>query len=268
MEMPTFDAVGLTIDEDCGVATIVLDRPGKLNALTDAMLEDITAAIERCRERDETAEGVAIRGVVIEGAGDRAFCGGYDVTQFESKTYPVEERAWLAATDALEAYDAPVIAKVDGYCLGGGLELALACDFRIASQRSQFGFPEVDIGLFPSGGGTQRLPPLVGRARAKELCMTGERIDAVTAEDDGLVRTVVPADELDEAVDAFVGRLVQKSPLAVRAIKDVFETTEHMPRSQGVAYELQAYQPLLDTEDHAEGVTAFAEDREPKWKGR
>lgn len=255
-------------DSDSGIATLTLNRPDKLNALSNGMLESIADAIERCRMRDDDAEGVTVCAVVIQGAGDRAFSAGYDVSQFESKTYPVEERAWRAATDALESYSAPVVAKIDGYCLGGGLELALACDFRFASERSELGFPEIDIGLFPSGGGTQRLQPLVGPARTKELCMTGERLDAGTALADGLLTDAVPAAELDEQVAAFVGELASKPPLAVRATKDVVNTTQGMSRSEGLDYELQAYQPLLWTDDHAEGVAAFEEDRDPEWTGR
>lgn len=268
MAEPAFEAIRLHHDESRGVARIVLDRPDKLNALTDTTLEELAEAIEHCRELDERADGVAIRAIVLEGAGERAFSAGYDVELFDDKTYPSEERAWTTATAGFESYDVPVVAKIDGYCLGGGLELALACDFRMASDRSELGFPEIDIGLFPSGGGTQRLPPLVGIERAKELCMTGERVDAATAAEDGLVRTAVPADELDDCVEEFVDTLASKPPLAVRATKDVFNTTRNTALSQGLEYELRAYQPLLATEDHQEATAAFGEDRSPDWSGK
>jgi enoyl-CoA hydratase/carnithine racemase len=264
----TTDHLRVEFDDDRGVVTVTLDRPAKLNALTDEMLEGIAAAIEACRDRDDDADGVAVRAVVLQGAGDKAFSAGYDISQFAEKTYPVEERAWRAATEALESYTAPVVAKIDGYCLGGGLELSLACDFRIASDRSVLGFPEVDIGIFPSGGGTQRLQPLVGPARAKELCMTGEQIDAETAREDGLLRDSVAADALDARVGEFVDTLGGKAPLAVRATKDVINTTQGMSHDEGLRYERQAYQPLLWTADHEEGVAAFEEEREPRWQGR
>jgi len=262
------DHLQFDLDADSGVATLTFDRTEKLNAISDAMLEGIADAVESCREQDAEADGVTVRAVVLQAAGERAFSAGYDVSQFEAKTYPVEERAWRAATGAMESYGAPVVAKIDGYCLGGGLELALACDFRIASTRSEFGFPEVEIGLFPSGGGTQRLQPLVGPARTKELCMTGERFDAETALDDGILTDAVPADALDEQVAAFVSDLASIPPLAVRATKDVVNTTQGMSRAEGLDYELQAYQPLLRTDDHAEGVAAFEEERNPEWTGR
>jgi enoyl-CoA hydratase len=264
----TTDHLRFNFDADRGVATLTLDRPDKLNAITDAMLEGIAEAVEACRERDAAADGVAVTTVVLEAAGDRAFSAGYDVSQFAEKTYPVEERAWQAATDALESYDVPVVAKVDGYCLGGGLELALACDFRFASLRSEFGFPEVDIGLFPSGGGTQRLQPLVGPARTKELCMTGQRFDATTALEDGLLTDAVPTGDLDERVAEFVDELASKPPLSIRAVKNAVDIGREMSREEALEYERQVYQPLLWTEDHAEGVAAFGEDREPEWTGK
>jgi enoyl-CoA hydratase/carnithine racemase len=262
------DHLRFEFDTDRGVATLTLNRPDKLNAITDAMLEGIAEAVDACQEYDAEADGVAVNTLVLEAAGDRAFSAGYDVSQFDEKTYPVEERAWRAATNALESYDVPVIAKIDGYCLGGGLELALACDFRIASLQSEFGFPEVDIGLFPSGGGTQRLQPLVGPARTKELCMTGQRFDGSTALKDGLVTDAVPTADLDDRIAEFVDDLVSKPPLSIRAVKNTVDTGQGMSREEALEYERQVYQPLLWTEDHAEGVAAFDEDREPEWTGR
>ncbi|MCY4731576.1 enoyl-CoA hydratase/isomerase family protein [Natronomonas gomsonensis] len=262
------DHLRFEFDTDRGVATLTLNRPDKLNAITDAMLEGIAEAVDACQEYDAEADGVAVNTLVLEAAGDRAFSAGYDVSQFDEKTYPVEERAWRAATNALESYDVPVIAKIDGYCLGGGLELALACDFRIASLQSEFGFPEVDIGLFPSGGGTQRLQPLVGPARTKELCMTGQRFDGSTALKDGLVTDAVPTADLDGRIAEFVDDLVSKPPLSIRAVKNTVDTGQGMSREEALEYERQVYQPLLWTEDHAEGVAAFDEDREPEWTGR
>lgn len=268
MDSPAYSTIQLAYDDTSGVATLTLDRPDKLNAVTDEMLQEITDAVDRCRHLDDEADGVDVRALVIEGAGDRAFSAGYDVDLFEEKTYPVEERDWMEATEALEGYNAPVVAKIDGYCLGGGLELALVADFRIASERSEFGFPEVDIGLFPSGGGTQRLPPLVGRERAMELCMTAERIDATTAVTDGLIGQAVPSNELDAEVDAFVKTVASKPPLAIRATKDVFQTTRNAPFSEGLAYELQAYVPLLNTDDHQTATAAFGEDQSPEYEGK
>ena len=170
--------------------------------------------------------------------------------------------------DAVASCSVPVVAKIDGYCVGGGLELALACDFRIASERSEFGFPEIDLGLVPNGGGTARLATLVGPSRTKELCMTGEFVDAARAATDGIVDRVYEADSLDDEVREFVDTLASKPPLAIRVVKEIVDETNELGLRDGLAYEHRASLPLYYTDDYEEGVAAFTEDREPEWQGR
>lgn len=269
--MPDFETIRWDLDRDRGVGRVVLDRPDVLNAMDERTYDAVAAAFERFEEADREGDGVTVRAVVLRGAGEEAFSTGADVSGFgdtaESR-YPHVDRRWNRMMDAVAGFDAPVVAQVDGYCVGGGLELALACDFRLASERSEFGFPEVDIGLFPSGGGTQRLTPLVGPSRAKELCMTGAFVDGATAAADGLVDRCVPAADLDDEVEAFVDTLASKPPLSVRAVKDAVDRSLEVGLRQGLAYEHAAAIPLLETEDYREGVEAFEEGRDPEWAGR
>jgi enoyl-CoA hydratase/carnithine racemase len=168
----------------------------------------------------------------------------------------------------LETFPAPTIAKIDGYCLGGGFELALACDFRIASEESEFGFPEIELGIIPGDGGTQRLPELVGPSRTKELCMTGEHIEAAQASEEGMIDYAYQASELDGEVTAFAERLADQPPLGVRAVKEVVNMSQETSLRVGRYYERRAGSTLTQTEDHEEGVRAFKEKRDPEWKGQ
>lgn len=268
-EEPDFDTIRWRFDADTGIGRIVLDRPDKLNAMSQRMLAEIPAAFDRFDALDREGEGVSVRTVVVEGAGDRAFSPGVDVDEIGDEQYPHTASSFRDALFAVQEYGAPVVAKIDGYCLGGGLELALLCDFRFASERSELGFPEVDLGIFPSAvGTTQRLPRIVGRSRAKELCMTGEFLSGPQAQADGLVDYAPAAEDLDGRVREFAETLASKAPLAVRAIKDTMNRSADVSETQGTAYEYQAYLPLLHTADAQEGMDAFAEDRDPEWEGR
>lgn len=270
METYSFETVEWAFDPSTGVGTLTLDRPDSLNALSKQSHADITAALDRFEELDEEAlvddEGVVVRSVVLEAAGDRAFCVGSDVDDFEDVRPGVFD--FTTMYNDLEAFPAPTVAKIDGYCLGGGFELALACDFRIASEQSSFGFPEIDLGIIPGDGGTQRLPPLVGPSRTKELCMTAERVDAEQAETEGMIDYVHPREDLDEAVRNFTDRLAEHPPLAVRTVKDVVNTSLETGLRVGRYYERRAGSALTQTRDHQEGVEAFEEDRDPEWKGK
>jgi len=264
-----FETVQCRYDPETGIGRIVLDRPGSLNAMTERTLEELPAAIERFDQVDRDGDGVSVRAVVLSGAGDDAFCVGVDVDEIGDQEYPFTASSFRNALFTVEEYGAPVIAKIDGYCVGGGLELALMCDFRVASERSELGFPEVDLGIFPSGvGTTQRLPLLVGPSRAKELCMTGEFLSGADAAREGLVNHAYPAEDLDGEVEDYAERIASKAPLAVRAIKDTINRSRSVGLEQGTEYEYRAYLPLLDTEDYEEGAAAFEEDREPSWQGR
>jgi len=264
-----FETVQCRYDPDTGIGRIVLDRPDSLNAMTGRTLRELPEAIGIFDRLDREGEGVSVRAVVLSGAGDDAFSVGVDVDEIGEEQYPFTASSFREALFSVEEYGAPVIAAIDGYCVGGGLELALMCDFRVASERSELGFPEVDLGIFPSAvGTTQRLPDLVGHSRAKELCMTGEFLSGDEAAADGLVNDACPADELDGEVDALADRLASKAPLAVRAIKDAVDRSREVGLAQGTEYEYRAYLPLLHTEDYQEGLAAFDEDRDPAWQGK
>lgn len=264
----SFEDIDCTVAEQTGVGRIVLDRPDTLNAMTPHTLAELTAAFDQFDEVDRSGAGVTMRAVVIEGAGERAFSTGADVDESDDVEYPHVDQDWQAAMDAISTCPVPVVAKIDGYCVGGGLELALACDFRIASEGSTLGFSEIDLGLVPNGGGTVRLRELVGPSRTKELCMTGEFIDAAEAETDGILTKVADEDSLDEVVQQFVGDLTSKPPLAVRVVKEIVDEASGLGLDDALAYEHRASFPLYYTEDYQEGVAAFQEDREPTWQGR
>lgn len=262
-----YETLTVSID-DRGVAEVVLDRPDKQNALSETMLTELTAAFDTFEQLDLEGKGLTVRIVVVEGAGDDAFSAGADVTEFGDNPYPHVDATWWDAFETMAEYGAPIIAKIDGYCLGGAIELALVFDFRIASERSTFGFPEIDLGMFPTGGGTQRLPRVVGRDRAKELMMTGERIDTLTAATDGLLTQVYPSDEFEAELAAFVDNLASRPPLALRAIKETVDKTTELGLRDGLDFERRTAIPIYESADYAEGVSAWEEDRNPEWEGR
>jgi enoyl-CoA hydratase/carnithine racemase len=271
MEPPTFETIEWAFDDETGIGTITLDRPDTLNALSKQSHADITAALDAFEELDrqrlyEDDDGVAVRVVVLEGAGDRAFCVGSDIDDFEQVKPGVFDFSEMY--NDLEAFPAPTVAKIDGYCLGGGFELALACDFRLASDDSEFGFPEIELGIIPGDGGTQRLPELVGPSRTKELCITGERVPAPQASEEGLVDYVYPAADLDDETASFAERIAGQPPLAARAVKEVVNMSQETSLRVGRYYERRAGESLTQTADHEEGVRAFNEKREPEWQGK
>jgi enoyl-CoA hydratase/carnithine racemase len=237
---------------DAGIATLWLDNP-PVNVLTQATLaalEDGLGALG-----DET------RVVVLRGAGDRAFCAGADVASFVESD--AVARSIQRVADLIEAAPVPVVAAIHGFCLGGGLELALACDLRLARRDAQLGLPEVTLGLLPGGGGTQRAPRLIGRGRAAWLIMSGERIAAEQAECWGLVEHVV--DDLDAGVDEVAGLLARRSGAALRTIKEVLRATR---AARGDDVEAAAFARAIASPDGREGVAAFLEKREPRWSQR
>lgn len=265
MQTRELETVNWSYDEGTGIGRIVLNRPEAHNALSEQLKNDIVEGFSMFDDIDDEGEGVNVRTVILEGAGDKAFSAGADITEFDERNPGIFDptKAW----DTAEEFPAPVIAKIDGYCFGGGLELALACDFRIASKRSEVGLTEVNIGLIPGGGGTQRLAEIVGPSRAKELCITGEHVPAEEAAEDGIVNYVYPAEELDDEVHDFAVQIAQKAPLAVRAVKDVINMSQEMQLEEGRMYEHRACLNLFQTEDQKEGARAFAEKRDPKWSG-
>lgn len=247
----------VTVSES-GVLSLVFDRPDALNALTDDLVAGIEAALE-------TVDGSAVRCVVLSGAGEQAFSAGADVSVFDGLD-PVEGTVWTVF-ETLAEFPQPTVAEIDGLCLGAGLELALACDIRLATERSSFGQPEIRLGFVPGGGGISRLQRLVGPGRAKELVFRGHRIDAETAARWGLVNRAVPADEFDDAVDDVVVDIAGGPPVGLRAAKRVFDSGADASLSAGLLLESQAFGLLLTTDDVAEGVAAFEADREPEFEG-
>ncbi len=253
---------GFRVERDDGraIATITLDVPGKLNRVPLAARGQLAHLFA------EMAEDEAVRYVVLTGAGE-AFTAGGDIAAFlEASPEHLSRLAWNVA--APERFPKPVIAKVHGHCLGVGLELALACDFRVAADDAQLGLPEVGLGMIPGSGGTQRLARLVGLGRAKDVVMRRRRIAAEEALAWGLVSEVVPAEELDAAVDRVIADLDQLSPLALRMAKRVLNHVYDAPLSIGLELEGLAYGLLRSTHDFREGVEAFGEKREPEFEGR
>jgi enoyl-CoA hydratase/carnithine racemase len=261
------ETVLLDLDEESGVGTLTLNRPDALNALNAQMRQDIERSFERLEEYDEDQEGVGVRVVVIEGAGDQAFCAGADITGFSGISPAAFEPHSMR--DSVIEFPAPVIAKIHGYCLGGGLELALACDFLHASESSRLGFPEVDLGLIPGAGGVQYVARLTNPSFAKELAMTGEHLEAERAADEGLLNHVYSDGEFDDEVETFVRDLAEQPPLAIRALKDSGNIAVETDLREGRKYDRRVFSTLLETEDHEEGARAFAEDNyEPEFTGR
>jgi len=251
----------LIVEIEGNIGWITLNRPHRLNAINSEMREELPKALQ------ELAESEAVRVIVIKGAGDRAFSAGADITEFAGgKPYQFVELGEFF--NAPQQCPKPVIAAIDGYALGGGLELALACDFRIASKRSELGQPEINLGLIPGGGGTQRLARLIGPARAKELVMLGERIPAGQAYEWGLVNRVVENERFLEEVRSFAEKLASGPPVAIRLAKRVIDWGAQAPMDAALFMEREAFGLLFSTEDMIEGTTAFLSKRKPEFKGK
>jgi len=246
------------------VAILLLNRPDKLNAMNSKMKEEIALALAEL-EREE-----AVHVAVVTGAGDKAFVAGADITEFAGKT-PVDQWAAYGHTslyNVVDRFHKPIIAMINGYCLGGGCELAMACDIRIASERAQLGQPEINIGIIPGGGGSQRLPRLVGLGKAMELILTGDRIPAAEALRIGLVDEVVPHDQLESRTMELANKIAEKSPVAVRLAKEAVKASARLPLDQGLRFEQGLFSIVFSTQDKEEGVRAFLEKRPPRWTGR
>lgn len=245
----------IIVERSGAVAELRLNRPEALNANNRQMAAEIVAAL------DELAD---MRVLIVTG-NERAFSAGADLK--ERATDPTLP-TMLAAYDALAAVPYPSIAAIEGYCLGGGLELALSCDLRVAAETAQLGTPEVLRGILPGGGGTQRLPRLIGPARAKELMFTGQRISAVTAERWGLVNVVAPHGGALTAARILADELLAGAPLAQREIKSLVDYGAHLPLTDGLTLERERGAFLHTTADAREGIQAFVDRRPPKFEGR
>jgi len=237
------------------IKTVWLDNP-PVNAVNAAIIDTLWSELEALDDD--------VRAVVLRGTGERAFSAGADIAGFVGGGSDGDRPAGIQpAADMIESVGVPVVAAIHGYCLGGGLEIALACDFRIARRDAQLGFPEVNLGLLPGGGGTQRAPRLISPGRARWLTMSGERIDAATAEAWGLVEFVV--DDVEEGIARYVEPLSRQSPHALRQIKHLMLATRDQRNDE---LEVQAFVDCLQSEDGQEGVAAFLEKREARWTGR
>lgn len=248
---------------DC-VAHITLNRPEVLNAINREMRHDLTAAIDRA------AADPDVRVVVVRGSGERAFSVGADIKEFDAPPSLAAERDERAApkwTDRLAECPKPTIAAIHGFCLGGGLEIALACDIRIASADATLGLPEVRLGIIPGAGGTQRLPRTVGLSHALRLILSGERIDANRALRIGLVSDVVESVELDAEVVRITDELKRGAPRALAYAKQAIRRGTQMPIAEGLLLEADLSSLLLDTHDRLEGAAAFKERRDPVYTG-
>lgn len=247
------------------VATITLNRPKVLNALNTVLWAELYRALEDA----ENDENIGV--IVITGAGDRAFCAGADIPEIQALT-PIGARDYSLSAEEITRYmeriRKPIIAKINGFCLGGGQEIAMSCDFRIASDKARFGQPEVNLGIIPGAGGTQRLTRLVGKTKAMEIDMLGDHIDANEAHRLGLVNKVVPVEELDKAVDEFAQKLLSKSSAVLGIIKLAINKGIEMDLDRALYYEAECFSSARASEDSTEGLQAFVEKRKPEFKGK
>ncbi|MFB6235628.1 MAG: enoyl-CoA hydratase/isomerase family protein [Halopenitus sp.] len=253
----TWETISLDVDED-GVATLTIDRPEKLNSLNVTTLEAIREALTEAEEADA-------RVLVLTGAGEEAFIAGADISYMKDLSTP-EAQAYAElgheVADRLEQFPAPVIAAVNGYAFGGGCELALACDLRVASENALIGQTEIDLGIVPGWGGSQRLSRLVGDETARRLIFFGDRIDATDANEIGLVGEVVAHDQIDDHVAELAAELAAKPRFALSTAKEALNIVHEEPQQAGLAFERRAWSGLFGTHDQREGMEAFVEDRE------
>ena len=246
------------------IAFITLNRPKALNALNTETLGELDAAVSAAG-KDEN-----VKVIVITGEG-RAFVAGADISQMRSLTVQEGRDMTILGQEVftrIENLDKPVIAAVNGFALGGGCELAMACDIRVASDKAKFGQPEVNLGIIPGYGGTQRLPRLVGKGAAKYLIFTGEMISAEEAFRIGLADKVVPAEELMDSVIALAKVIMSKAPIAIKMAKHAINNGLNVDLKSGVAYEAEAYTTTFSTEDRVEGMSAFLEKRQAEFKNK
>lgn len=248
-----------------GVATLSVNRPEKLNALDDHVVDQLHQAA-RFLEADEL-----VRGIILTGAGAKAFVAGADIGNLATQGVLEGRRRALRGQAMLRAFETmgkPVLAAVNGYALGGGCELAMACHIRIASENARFGQPEVKLGITPGYGGTQRLPRIVGKGNALHLLLTGEQIDAAEALRIGLVSKVVPAEHLLAEADTMMRTILANGPLAVKLVMEAVDRGLEMTLEQGLALEADAFGLVAASEDMKEGLTAFLEKRRARFQGK
>jgi enoyl-CoA hydratase len=248
-----------------GLLIVTIDRPNVLNALNALTVEEIDEAFQKARDDD------GVKAVIVTGAGEKAFVAGADINELAQKT-PITGKTTSergqAVLSFIERFPKPVIAAINGFALGGGCELALACHIRIASDKAQIGLPEVTLGIIPGYGGTQRMARLLGKGKALELICTGDRIPAAEAEKIGLVNKVVPAEQLMAVAEEMARKIMSRGPLAIRAAIEAVMHGSEMPFEEGQFLEATLFGLLCASEDTKEGMNAFLEKRPAQFKGR
>lgn len=258
-------ADAVTTERRGDAAWVTLNRPGAMNALSRGLVGELRAVVRALRGEPW------VRAIVVTGAGDKSFCAGADLKERRSMSLD-DTRAFLtdlgAALDELAHFPAPVIAAMNGVAFGGGLELALACDLRLAADGIEMGLLEARLGIIPGAGGTQRLPRIAGMAVAKELIFTGRRITAARAAELGIVSRVLPPSELAVAAEKLAAEIAECAPLAVAAAKRTIDNGTALALGEALALERASYETVLTSEDRNEGLAAFAEKRPPKFTGK
>jgi enoyl-CoA hydratase/carnithine racemase len=252
----------IMVTDEGGVATVTLDRPNRYNALGSRIVEELGEVLTAIESSGR------IRAVILTGAGERAFCSGVDLkerAEMDADERWAHNRALGAFAERLARLQLPTIAAINGLAFGGGLEITLACDFRIAAEGAKFALPEVGIGIVPGAGGTQRLPRLVGPTRAKELILTGRRVDAQTALTMGLVSKIVSPGSLMDEARTLAEEMCANSPLALAYAKAAVDLALETPIEQGLRYETAAIRATLSSEDYGIGLSAFAQKIKPSF---
>ena len=260
--MPNYETIA--VEKHGKVAILTINRPDKLNALNSSVHSEGVAALNELRSDD------SVRVLVITGAGEKSFIAGADISEFANET-PVTQRDLFhqpSLFNSLDNFPKPVIAMINGFCLGGGNELALACDLRICSPNAKFSQPEINLGIIPGGGGTQRLTRLIGEGRAMEMILSGDMIDAETALKFGLVNQIHPAAELEERTLEIAAKIAEQAPIALQLCKEAVKFASRSNLDEGLRREVDLFAICFSTEDKAEGVAAFLEKRKPNFQGK
>jgi enoyl-CoA hydratase/carnithine racemase len=253
-------------EQNGAVAIVTIDHP-PVNALSAELLEELEAELGRLDDDER------VRAIILRGGGERAFVAGADISEFPALREAASQEGGSARGIQrlgahMDAADTPFVAAIQGFCLGGGLELAMCCDIRVAAEDAQLGQPEIKLGLIPGGGGTQRLPRLVGLGRAMLINLTGDFVDGRTAYEWGLVEKVVPREEVLDAALTIARTIAERSPVSVAVLRELARTCRDLPIEEGLRREAEAFRRCLASEDGLEGVTAFLEKREPRFTGR
>jgi enoyl-CoA hydratase len=253
----------LIVDVEDHVGLVRLNRPDALNALNAQLLDELAEALT------EFDAAPRVRAIVVTGS-EKAFAAGADIKEMASRNFDdvYMEDLFTGPSETILRVRKPIIAAVAGYCLGGGCELAMMCDFIIAADTAKFGQPEINLGVIPGLGGTQRLTRFVGKSKAMEMCLTGRFMDAAEAERAGLVSRVVPAKDLLRDARETAAKIAEKSPLTVRAVKEAVNRSYETTLREGLLFERRLFDAMFATEDQKEGMAAFAEKRSPQFRGR